>query len=30
MEDLINLLLEKNVAKDIAENLCESVKSADY
>ena len=26
MDDLVNLLLEKNVAKEIAENLCESVK----
>ena len=26
MEELVNLLLEKNVAKEIAENLCESVK----
>ena len=26
MDELINLLMEKNVAKDIAENLCESVK----
>ena len=26
MDELINLLLEKNVAKEIAENLCESVK----
>ena len=26
MDDLINLLLEKNVAKEIAEQLCESVK----
>ena len=26
MDELINLLMEKNVAKEIAENLCESVK----
>ena len=26
MDKLINLLLEKNVAKEIAENLCENVK----
>ena len=26
MDELVNLLLEKNVAKEIAENLCESVK----
>ena len=28
MDELINLLLEKNVAKEIAENLCESVKKS--
>ena len=26
MDELVNLLMEKNVAKEIAENLCESVK----
>jgi len=28
MDELVNLLLEKNVAKEIAENLCESVKKS--
>ena len=28
MDNLINLLMEKNVAKEIAENLCESVKKS--
>ena len=28
MDNFINLLVEKNVAKDIAENLCQSVKKS--